>query len=390
MIVEIYGAGFINKGAQFMLWTTIQRLKAADPTIRCAIERRGSYEERAAYRLHTIFPGYPTPGAPLHKRALNKAMRAAAKIAPARALHEYGVVHASQPDALIDVSGYAFGDKWGQKGFKRFLQRAGEYKRRGKPVIMLPQMFGPFEKPGYAELFRQITQTADLIYARDEVSLRHARVAAVDPDRIRIAPDITIFSEVPAPTPREGERHYVCIVPNIRMTDQGKSDWGDGYIDLLVNASKQAAAAGLDVHVILHEASPGDISLGERIVRQVGPDIARMINEPDPVEIKRHIAGAAFIVSSRFHSIVGALSSGVPAITLGWAHKYETILQDFGAPELLCRAEDVELRLPELVGALADPTRRTDYSARFAAAKRSMQVRNASMWAMVIKAVGKR
>ena len=252
---------------------------------------------------------------------------------------------------------------------------------------MLPQMFGPFEKPGYAELFRQITQTADLIYARDEVSLRHARAAAVDPDRIRIAPDITIFSEVPAPTPREGERHYVCIVPNIRMTDQGKSDWGDGYIDLLVNASKQAAAAGLDVHVILHEASPGDISLGERIVRQVGPDIARMINEPDPVEIKRHIAGAAFIVSSRFHSIVGALSSGVPAITLGWAHKYETILQDFGVPALLCRAGESASGLSALVHDLTNPEGRGKYRGILESAKSVMRPACDQMWADVIQSL---
>lgn len=390
MLVEIYGAGFTNKGAQLMLYATAERLRAADPAVRCCVERRGTYEERAAYRLRTILPGFTPPGAPLRRRVANRFADFAVGCVPASLRDGYGIVRPGEPDALIDVSGYGYGDKWDLRVFDRFLRRSAEYRRAGRRVILLPQMFGPFEKPGYAERFRDVVAQADRVYARDPISLEHVRRAAPGADHVRLAPDITIFTPGAAPPGSASARPYVCFVPNVRMTDQGKDDWGDAYFAVLTDAARRVLAAGCDVQVSLHEMSDGDLDLGRRLVEAVGLGRCTLCLDTDPLAIKGRIANARFLVSSRFHSIVGALSSGVPAITLGWAHKYETILQDFGVPELLCDAASAPRRVPELVDQLNAAERRDAMRATLAAAKERMRPANAAMWDDVYGLLGLR
>jgi polysaccharide pyruvyl transferase WcaK-like protein len=46
--------------------------------------------------------------------------------------------------------------------------------------------------------------------------------------------------------------------------------------------------------------------------------------------IKRVIAKMDIVLVSRFHAMVGALSLGVPAVVLGWSHKYVEVMARFG------------------------------------------------------------
>lgn len=390
MIIELYGAGFVNKGAQFMLHTAATRLREADRRVVCAMERRGTYEQRAAYELRTIVPGYAPPSAPLHRRLVNLTTDRLLTALPGSMLHEYGLVRQSDPDAFVDISGYAFGDKWGTKSFERFTRRASQYASRGKPVVMLPQMFGPFQKPGYADLCKRLLDQATIVFVRDRVSMEHLRAIAPDPDRLVMAPDITIFADPPIATMGDHSRPYICIVPNVRMTDQGKAAWGTQYLAVMVKAARIAIEHGIDVHVMPHEVSDGDMALSKEILGAIDSDQARLIELFDPMAIKSHIATSAFIVSSRFHSIVGALSSGVPAITLGWAHKYEALLDDFDSPELLCHASTAEREVPLLVDRFADAQQRHAVRERLVHAKAGMRPAHDEMWARTFQILGLR
>ena len=42
-----------------------------------------------------------------------------------------------------------------------------------------------------------------------------------------------------------------------------------------------------------------------------------------------------YLVASRFHSVVHAFKNGIPCITLGWAKKYEVLLEQFGQADYL-------------------------------------------------------
>jgi polysaccharide pyruvyl transferase WcaK-like protein len=47
-------------------------------------------------------------------------------------------------------------------------------------------------------------------------------------------------------------------------------------------------------------------------------------------ELKAILGGCDAIVSSRYHSLVAALSMGVPCLAVGWHHKYHELFRLFG------------------------------------------------------------
>jgi len=318
-----------------MLLVAAHRLRQAGATVVCADHIPGHPVE--AYRdadIQLLFP----PSKPARRAKPLKAFftlsRVAGRLLP---MAPPGFVLRQAPNALVDISGYAFGDPWGHRRLSNFAHRARYYRRKGKPVVMLPQMLGPFDQPKVRQAFRRLSQATDLVCARDDRSFAYAAdVMGASSPRLLQAPDITIFSECLTSTaaacaPR---KPYVCIVPNQRVLDSGaqKDSWAPMYRDRLLTAAHMAHDAGFEVDVVVHDSTPGDDDvLARALVAELR--FARLVIEPDPIALKKRIAQAHLLVGSRFHGIVGALSSGVPAVVMGWSHKYEMLLQDFGLPD---------------------------------------------------------
>ena len=57
-------------------------------------------------------------------------------------------------------------------------------------------------------------------------------------------------------------------------------------------------------------------------------------------QIKGILATCTAVISSRYHALIAALSQGVPAVALGWSHKYEALLSEVGTPENCIQMED--------------------------------------------------
>jgi colanic acid/amylovoran biosynthesis protein len=94
---------------------------------------------------------------------------------------------------------------------------------------------------------------------------------------------------------------------------------------------------------------PSDLKLARQLAEQLPSPAVPILQEDDPRRLKAVLSGAKLIVGSRFHSIVGALSSSVPCIALGWAHKYQAIMEDFGVAELMVHDRDPPERLTQMV-----------------------------------------
>jgi len=385
VFVEITGAGFQNKGAELMLRTVLDKMRAELPGVRFGVHASvGSFEERGAYGLYSVARNQ-------HLRRFRSQVKdqlflKGLRCLPPGKLNLYGLVQAHQVDALVDISGYAFGDKWPLALAAQFFEVVRDYNRRGKPVVMLPQMLGPFEKNGQAKQFAQIAAQAKLVYARDEISMNCLKAVCNGAKNIRIAPDITIFYEPPhRDEPGAPRREYACIVPNVKMLEQGGSEWQSRYLPLLVESAKRILASGLEVQVFVHETAGKDEELARSILEEVNDPNCVIVAISDPVEIKRHLARARFLVASRFHSIVSAYSSGVPAIVIGWAHKYEALVADFGVPELHCPVEGAESRSGQLIDTLLSQEGREDCHERLVAAKAGMKPANDKMWSEVLE-----
>jgi polysaccharide pyruvyl transferase WcaK-like protein len=95
-------------------------------------------------------------------------------------------------DALIDISGFAFSEQWGTKKTLDFLKLAQYYKRQGKPVILLPQAFGPFTNQLIREKIRAIIDVSTLTFVRDDQSYQYLKDANVPASKLIKSPDITI------------------------------------------------------------------------------------------------------------------------------------------------------------------------------------------------------
>jgi colanic acid/amylovoran biosynthesis protein len=64
-------------------------------------------------------------------------------------------------------------------------------------------------------------------------------------------------------------------------------------------------------------------------------DVFAALGTYSSATLKAMIGQCDLVVGSRFHSLVAALSQGVPSVALGWAHKYVELLGDFGQEDLV-------------------------------------------------------
>ena len=393
MLIEIYGAGFANKGAQLMLETTIDKIRSHHPEAKFAINAGADRPPSEVRRLGVSFlwpsgtfhtgKKFWTPT--FYKNKLKNTFHYFAK--PSK-LNDYGLVSRKQVDAFIDISGYSFGDFWGVKPLQHVSSLVDYYKTAGKPVVFLPQMLGPFKQTEVKTLFQGIAQKASLIYAREKSSFEES--ISISPNApIKIAPDITIFSPKLDTNRFLPNENRVCIVPNIRVTDSGVSPVSKvEYTDFLVGCARQVVAAGLTPVLVVHETFGADAELAKAVQKELSSQDIEIFTDPDPKALKAFIGGSRFLIGSRFHSLVAALSQKVPVIAFGWAHKYPQLLSDFDVPEFNLKTVGKGSTATSLIETLIDESGYTEVNQRIAAAFERLSVANDQMWKEVFGILG--
>ncbi len=256
-------------------------------------------------------------------------------ILPSKVRNMFGIVMPSEIDAIIDASGFAYGDQWGaKKAEQRLAGNIVQFKRGSnrRKVIMLPQALGTFEDPALAGQMRIIFENADLVFARESASYGYAK-AICDREQIKQAPD---FSNLFAPAYQgkdDVSEYDVCLIPNSKMLEMKKGQIPGLYVGFMASLLEHALETGHNPYVLVHEGAK-DLKLAQDIVVATKRDI--QIIQPDTAaDVKALIGKAKLVISSRFHGLVSALSQGVPVIATGWSHKYEMLLADYGMGEFL-------------------------------------------------------
>ena len=344
MIVEVSGAGFHNMGAQLMLlaardqfrsWGTVRDV-AIDFHIGTLTQRRG------AGCASVIRAGTERRRSPSHIVAIS------AGLLPSMALRVASAYKPSAVDALVDASGFAFGDQWGAQPSRQKARLFGSYADAGKPVVLLPQAFGPFEKPDVAEAAAAALDRTDLIFARHPDSLSHLRGLSLSKPIVEMAPD---FTNLFGPTVDPLERRTVVVIPNGRMAEMVNSVTEASYLGFLRACVAAALSNGFRVAVMAHEAM--DRAFAVQLDAEFGDDVATG-NVDDPLQAKALIGGAALVISSRYHGLVSALSQCVPAIGTSWSHKYAQLFADYGCEDGLWEVVDPARTAERLASWLTD------------------------------------
>jgi colanic acid/amylovoran biosynthesis protein len=90
--------------------------------------------------------------------------------------------------------------------------------------------------------------------------------------------------------------------------------------------------ANAKIDVLVHGREAEDVALATQLAANVPH--AQMLSFRDPTQVRRRLAESSVVVSSRYHALVGAMAHGVPALGIGWTHKYQGLFNDFGLPQL--------------------------------------------------------
>ena len=322
MIVEVRGANTRNKGAELMLRAIAEELRSNH---RMAVEPRiGSYDERARLGLLQKFSNrLPEP-------LVRTASRGLPRKARWHLLDKYGIVFDDSVEAILDASGFAYSDQFGLRKCVVAADRAERAHREGKPFVLLPQALGPFTSPALRGAFVRLVDSSTLVYARDRVSLEHARSTGCSSSRLRLAPDFTCLLDGQLPDRFDGAERLVLLVPSEMLLSQTSSDRQAAYLPFLAAAVRWLRQNEYDVRMLQHERDDGDTI--DALQRHLDPP-APVIRFPNALHLKGIIGSAHLVVGSRFHALVSALSQGVPALGIGWSHKYELLFDDYGCSE---------------------------------------------------------
>jgi len=348
--IEIHGGQFANKGARKMLITVVDWLRNefSDCDI-YADKCVGSVEELESLGIIPLSIKRGWMGSNRFERGfrMQKLVALIDSVFPTRFL---GVKNITDIDVLIDISGYAFTDKWGVKPSKDFSAIAHWYKSNNKTVIMLPQAFGPFNYEISTHIAKIIT-SSDLIFARDKVSKNNLiRVAEQDLGNIFLAPDITISSgRTDKKLLNSSSDKKIAIVPNKRMLDRSSDFWKENYIDYLSDIISTSQDYQVNVELVVHDSSGDDLAVARELSSKFGISIIEL---DDPFILKTILSDYLFVVGSRYHALVAALSNSTPVIALGWSHKYDELLTDFEVSEFLVTEELPKVEMKKLISNL--------------------------------------
>lgn len=329
MTIDLRGVNTHNKGAELMMYAVADRLKGKFPV---AVSPNGSaYDVRARLGMRqTLLMNQ----APLVTGVVGS-------LVPLKLRDAFGLASESDVRGVLDAAGFAYSDSFSAVRSKREALVASRRKKRGIPTIFLPQAFGPFKNEDQRRWSKQLLIDAELVFARDEVSLAH--VQELDSSiNVKLSPDFTIGLKAPRKLQFSGD--YAALVPNVKMITHTRLGV-EAYATSFVTAGRVLRAAGIEPVLVVHEFNDDD--LARRIAEQLDCQVFR---DENPLVLKGVIGNARVAIASRFHAIVGALSQNTPVLAFGWSHKYEQLLRDYGAAHwLFSPEEDIKSAVEKLI-----------------------------------------
>ncbi|GAB6188077.1 polysaccharide pyruvyl transferase family protein [Thermopirellula anaerolimosa] len=328
-MILLHGTGTHNKGAELMAVAVLQHFRAKpNPPEFVVLGQFGPFRDRAKYGLWTL----------LSEKRFGRS-KLVASLAHRSFRKKYGLAAEEDITAVIDASGFAFGDQHGPRPTQQMARNCRRWKRQGKKIILLPQAFGPFTTPAIRTACRELIENCDLVFAREEESYRHLVDVVGERANIKMAPDFTPLVQGILPEGFQPRNGTVFVVPNMRMLDKTDRSLAERYIPFLAEAIKGVINHDLNASLLIH--TPEDRALVEPIRNACAFEID-VVEESCPLRLKGILGTAYAVISSRFHALVGALSQNVPALAVGWSHKYGQLMRDYGCPDATAEVDDLD------------------------------------------------
>jgi polysaccharide pyruvyl transferase WcaK-like protein len=262
-----------------------------------------------------------------------------------------------QCDAILDVSGGdSFSDIYGSNRFWSVIRPKLIAKRRGIPLFLLPQTYGPFRGHRTRRIARDAVLAARMAWARDRYSfeaLKNLLGSDFDESRHREGVDMAFNLRAVDPGEKLGSEirqwvHEKPVHPLIGLNVSGliglDSAWAKrrfglraNYLDALL-AFIRAAMQQSDLRLLLIPHVTASLGSREsdpaaclRILDELSPRLRSRIKVAptslDECEVKWLISKTQWFCGTRMHSTIAALSSGVPTAAVAYSDKTRGVFE---------------------------------------------------------------
>ena len=179
-----------NQGVNALCWSTL-----------AGLAQRGCHDLHVFdYARDTVEASYGPQKYMLHgmtvgKRFWHPRHLGASRLAAAAGMRKYGILgEVAASDLVLDVSGGdSFTDLYGVARFRQITAPKEIALRLNRPLVLLPQTFGPFDAAESRRTARRLIDGAALAYARDEESYTRLKMLLADrfdPARHRLGVDL--------------------------------------------------------------------------------------------------------------------------------------------------------------------------------------------------------
>ena len=282
-------------------------------------------------------------------------------------------------DWFIDGSGFAFSDQFNIKDerVRRWQTMLKGLRNKDCKVVFLPQAFGPVEQQNTKKILKLISNKANIIMSREQVSYDYLRDSGVvDMNKVCLYTDFTSLVEGEFPMAYNHLKKGICIIPNMRMIDKGTISYED-YICLLSEIIEVSRDANRPIYLLNHEGKK-DEALSYKCQKSVGGKI-EVVTGLNALEVKGLIASAYLVITSRFHGLASALNGCVPALATSWSHKYKELYNDYELRDFLLPLDNLPSARKKVMYLLTEE-KNIDIRRHLSEQKPKIQTQTRAMW----------
>jgi len=258
-----------------------------------------------------------------------------------------------EADIIIDIWGIMNADALNDAFMFRLIMGLPLWigKTLGKPVIKYTAALGPFRQRWNRFFARYyLGKKTDLILARDKTSYEDLQTLGIKTPSYTIPDTAFLLDSQESDLSVEimnlrKTQPVVCLSVSYQANNREKAP--GAYVNSMVSLIKHIIKSyGAYVVLLPNELSAGpndDIKIGQKILDKLDTNKCRLVNTENLLagEIKGIIRECDVVVAARYHSIVAALSLGIPTLAIAWHHKYKEVLSLFEQQQWLCNIDEL-------------------------------------------------
>ena len=270
-----------------------------------------------------------------------------------------------ESDVIIDIRGIIYPGSAPRKSWRRLFGGALRGFSAGlnealrfastrilhKPVIKYTSSLGPFSLK-WSRIFARLYfgRFIDLILARENASLCEINKLGIKTPVLTV-PDTAFL--LPASESKESQRYASLpqtgplIGISVSFQPRNRAPASVDYCQIMADLANYLIAKHQAYVVLipnqLEKGSNDDRLVAEAILAKVKSNHCDIMNTDNLLaqEVKGLIGQFEVIVAARYHTIIAALSLGIPVLAIAWHHKYDGALGLFNQENRVCNIKEL-------------------------------------------------